>query len=494
MTREWNAEQEIGIRVVQVGCRTAIEGRGAAGEVEGRRRHFIVVHVQPVHVGAELHVMRLLVPAGIDHELILRIEVIEDRSGVVIDAYPVAVRAPAGDVHAGQHVVALPRLTRVGNPQLLAPAGLGPRRLLVGVLPREPENAVDDEVRGQNRRRRDRTARHVRAQRGAECERIELLADAGVEPAGIFVSRQIAEASVDVHLVAGVPRHLRIDLVEVRIVRRQRKVVVRGPRILRLRQQPENAPRHGIDAIGRDDAVREWRPAGAVGVAGQRVVNHGPRLREVAAADRRGRERQELGGRTRGLRRIRAADAALHRRLDAQEVEQLVFLDRAAGCPTEHVLVVLHLVLIGRQEKVAIAQGGRRQVFERQRLKPVRAALDLHVDRRAAGHPLVGVEAAGHDVDVLDRFHPRTVGLEPLNPLVGRAHAIDADDGVLVGCAVDRNLHRAGRIVDAAGLKVVGLRDAGREHQEALKASAVDRDVLDGLARQLRLHGRRFRL
>ena len=52
----------------------------------------------------------------------------------------------------------------------------------------------------------------------------------------------------------------------------------------------------------------------------------------------------------------------------------------------------------------------------------------------------------------------------------------------------------ARRIVDAAGLEVVGLSDAGRQRQHALKAPAVDRQVLQLLAGRLRLHGGGFGL
>ena len=44
------------------------------------------------------------------------------------------------------------------------------------------------------------------------------------------------------------------------------------------------------------------------------------------------------------------------------------------------------------------------------------------------------------------------------------------------------------------GLEVVRLRDAGRQRQHALEAPAVDRQVLQLLARRLRLHGGGFGL
>ena len=94
---KWQAEQKVSVSVEQVRrARPRVERRRATGEGEARRGDFVVVHVQPVHVDAELDVVRALVPAGVHHPLPLRIEVVEHRRGVVVDADAVAVRAPDG--------------------------------------------------------------------------------------------------------------------------------------------------------------------------------------------------------------------------------------------------------------------------------------------------------------------------------------------------------------------------------------------------------------
>ena len=283
------------------------------------------------------------------------------------------------------------------------------------------------------------------------------------------------------------------------------------PSVLRLRQQRQHVARDVADAIGRDEVAvgepgvgrgsdaravgeGERHAAGAVGGAGQRVIDDRAGGPEVALANRRGRQRQELGCRSGRLRRVGTADTALHGGFDTGEEEQLVPLDRTAIGAAEDVLVVLHLLLVVGQVEVAVAERRGRQVAEQQPLVAIGAALDLHVDGGATGHALIGVEAAGRDVDRLDRFHAGAVRLEALDPLIGGAHPVDAHDSVLVGRAVHRDLHRARRVVDAAGLEVIGLRHPGREHQQALEAAAVDRDVLDRLAGDLHLHRRRFRL
>ena len=71
------AEQEVGIAVEEVRRDAAAERRRAAGEGEARRGDFVVVHVQAMHVDAELDVVRALGPAGVHHPLPLRIEVVE---------------------------------------------------------------------------------------------------------------------------------------------------------------------------------------------------------------------------------------------------------------------------------------------------------------------------------------------------------------------------------------------------------------------------------
>ena len=134
------------------------------------------------------------------------------------------------------------------------------------------------------------------------------------------------------------------------------------------------------------------------------------------------------------------------------------------------------------------------QIFERRPVDGVRAALDLHVHRRAAGHPLLRIEAVGDDVHRFDGFDRGGVGLQALDPLVRGADAVEPEDRVGIRRAVDGHLHRPRRVVDTPGLEEVRLLHARRQRQRALEAAAVDRQVLQLLAGRLRLHRSRFRL
>ena len=50
-----------------------------------------------------------------------------------------------------------------------------------------------------------------------------------------------------------------------------------------------------------------------------------------------------------------------------------------------------------------------REIFESRSVHRVRSAASLDVDRRTAGESLLGVEAAGDDVDFLDGLEGRDV-------------------------------------------------------------------------------------
>ena len=270
--------------------------------------------------------------------------------------------------------------------------------------------------------------------------------------------RQVAEPAVHVEPVARNPADLRIDLVEVRVVVGPGEVVVRIARQLRQRQERVDVPGDRVDAVRRNEvagrkgriggrktgsqvravAVSERYTTRAVRRARRRIIDRRSACRKIAGAKRRGRQREELRGRAVRLRRVRPADGLLDRGLDAQEVEQLVVLDRATERPAEHALVVFRFRLAGGQEEVPRTQLLGQEVLERDAVQRVGAALDLHVHRRAARHPLLGVEAARHHVDRFNRLNARGVGLQPLNPLVGRADAVETEDGVRVGRAVDR--------------------------------------------------------
>ena len=111
-------------------------------------------------------------------------------------------------------------------PTHVAPARALPRRLLVGVLPREAEQAVNDEVRRDDVRRGDRGAADVRVENRAERQRV-FAAAAPYRPAASSLAGQIAEPAVQVQPAVGVVGDLRVDLVKVGLVVRNREVVVR---------------------------------------------------------------------------------------------------------------------------------------------------------------------------------------------------------------------------------------------------------------------------
>src|SRR5205807_686140 len=88
----------------------------------------------------------------------------------------------------------------------------------------------------------------------------------------------------------------------------------------------------------------------------------------------------------------------------ADEVEQLVFLNRAAERAAELVVDRFRLALpdgeevgLGLDRVVAV-------IFEGRAVLVVRAALNLDVDGGAAGESEIGVETAGDDADSLDGF------------------------------------------------------------------------------------------
>ena len=84
--------------------------------------------------------------------------------------------------------------------------------------------------------------------------------------------------------------------------------------------------------------------------------------------------------------------------------------------------------------------------LERRPAKIVRAALDLDVDGGSTREPLLGVEAARHDVDGLQRFERRDVRRHVRQPDVGGAHAVDPDVVGAAAGAVDVEHQRARRI------------------------------------------------
>jgi hypothetical protein len=91
--RDGQPKQKVRIAIQERGGRGTrrVQGGGAAGEGEARRGDLVVVHVQAVDVEPELDVVDALVPAGVHDPLPLRVEVVEDRARVVVDADAVPV-------------------------------------------------------------------------------------------------------------------------------------------------------------------------------------------------------------------------------------------------------------------------------------------------------------------------------------------------------------------------------------------------------------------
>ena len=138
--------------------------------------------------------------------------------------------------------------------------------------------------------------------------------------------------------------------------------------------------------------------------------------------------------------------------------------------------VVLPFVSARRQEVRPVLQRRSRQVFEQRAADAVGAALHLHVDRRAAGHALIGVEAVGDDAHRFHRLESRAVRLDVGIPLIGHRRAVDPEERVVWRLAVDRHAHRPRGIVDAARLNHVRRRHAGHQSDEALiRTAAVGR-------------------
>ena len=100
-------------------------------------------------------------------------------------------------------------------------------------------------------------------------------------------------------------------------------------------------------------------------------------------------------------------------------------------------------------------------------MKRVRPALDLHVDGGSAGKTLLGVEAAGHHVDRLERFERGDVGRHVRQPDVGRAHAVDADVVRAAARAVDVE-HEGTRRVGRHRVRLRRWSESGQDAKHVL--------------------------
>ena len=108
-------------------------------------------------------------------------------------------------------------------------------------------------------------------------------------------------------------------------------------------------------------------------------------------------------------------------------------LSRLIGPPIVPPNTLLLSLVFSRSCRKKIVAGPYRvmgQVFESRTVQRVRAALNLHVHRRTAGHALFSVEAVRDDVHRLDGLNRRRVGLQTLNPLVRRADTVETEHRV----------------------------------------------------------------
>ena len=103
----------------------------------------------------------------------------------------------------------------------------------------------------------------------------------------------------------------------------------------------------------------------------------------------------------------------------------------------------------------------------------VRAALDQHVRRHAAGQSLIGVERARRHADRFDRFERGHVRGDVRQPQIVRDGAFDADRIRIARRAV-RAEREPARRVHRDGMHVLGRRDA-RNGDEQILIIAADR-------------------
>ncbi len=467
-----------------------------------------MIQVVVLRVEAELHVVRALGPARVGAELHLVV-------GVVAHLARRHQRPRAHVEHRGRAVARSRRLAGVGNREVVAPAFVfRSLRSDPAVIRRVAEHTVDDERLRQDGSGKHRSARDVGLPEAADALRVVLGAvERRKDAVAVLPAREPADAVVQVQAVARGPRHLRVDLVQRRFEVVARVVVVRIPRPRRQHEPGEQAARDRIDPVFRDVvAAREpWivnrGQARAVGERKrdapdairtcQRIVDNRIRVAELAGPQVRRGQRVQAGRAGRHLAFGELHRAVLHTphlALDAHKEEQLVPHNRPADRAAEDVLVVLAFVGARWEEVRPVLERRGREVFEQRPTHRVRAAFHLHVDRRAARHALIGIEAVRDDADRFDRLEGRAVGLDVGIPLIGDRRAVDSEKRVVRRLAVDRHAHRSSGVVDAARLNHVRRRHSGHQSNEALIRTAGRRQVDDLLARRLHLHRRAFGL
>ena len=164
-----------------------------------------------------------------------------------------------------------------------------------------------------------------------------------------------------------------------------------------------------LDAVAADD-----RAPCAVGSARQWIVYVDVQASEIAGANQSVRDSYK-----------QAVVLSVFGALIAGEEEELVLNDRAAQSSTILVLDELALRVLWWAEIVSGLQVLIGVIFKCSTVKIIRSALDLHIDGRAAGESLFGIEAVSHNVDCLNGFQRRDVSSDVRQPDVGRSDSIN---------------------------------------------------------------------
>ena len=129
----------------------------------------------------------------------------------------------------------------------------------------------------------------------------------------------------------------------------------------------------------------------------------------------------------RGKRRDAECALPVERAFERSEVEQLVFNDGSADGAAKLIDDPFLFILRCGEEIGARFQVLVEVVFVGGAVQGVGAALDLHVDGRAAGETLFSIEAIGDDADGLNRIHGRYVAGDVWEPGMAGGRAIDAE-------------------------------------------------------------------
>ena len=233
------------------------------------------------------------------------------------------------------------------------------------------------------------------------------------------------------------------------------------------RQVGHERARHRVDPAGRDDVARERLAAVAVGVAGERVVDHlelavrREGLREVAGLLTVGRQPQVAvaGG---------VGAVALGRRPEERPVAD----DRTADAAAAQVEIG-----IGERRRAGEVVLGhpplRTVLVEAAAVPLVGARLGGGVERAAAGASrlrVVGVDLHGH---VLQRFDGR-IGRGAVQH-VGDRHAVDQVVVAAAGAAAQRQQRGVGLVLLAVELRIARGDHGGHGDGEEERRSAAAR-------------------